>query len=273
MPSCHPKTEHALCSNTVIFRLPLGLYFSCNATQNRQSVSQWTHLRISWPCDLDLVWIWIFPIFITVWYGWERLSRTLRPQVPQVMTAPACCSRLAPWLMVVEGQKSICHFWYPLKKFILRARWLKSANLSVWHTSVGLSGEGRVLRVHLTCHEFEVRIWTDGMWQEWLRRTGGPVIMSCVQRGRICLHVRCVSVRIRGRAEWLRAGGELSGSWQWHHCVVPDIIRSSKGWRVNDSTATPLAPSRLYSARLDSVLVLFHNNCYDDPTSARVGSS
>lgn len=147
MPSCHPKTDHALCTNTVIFPLILGLYFCCNAKENRKKKkkcepvntfrvpdSEWLdssqfpstffkHLfiqgRYCWACPacsiealcIQALWrcIMEMPYAAAVFHRWLQCSPAGR------------CWGLAalPGLLIaVEGQESICHFRYPQRVFL-----------------------------------------------------------------------------------------------------------------------------------------------------------
>lgn len=83
------------------------------------------------------------------------------------------------------------------------------------------SGEGTVLRVHLACHEFDVQMWANSIWQEWPAHTGSLLLMSCLEGGRLCFHWNYMSIRISGRAKRLEKPEVSSqGSWQWHHVSV-----------------------------------------------------
>ena len=122
------------------------------------------------------------------------------------------------------GQASSCHL-RPTKNFFFffpgRLSDLKPAKLSVTSAHLRPSGERRVLGVHLTCHVFGVKMWTNGIWQEWLLRTGSPLLMSCVWWGQMCFRWRYVSVPVRDKtAAW----GERSGGSRWHPYLMSDII-------------------------------------------------
>lgn len=45
-----PKAEHALCTNTVIFPLILGLYLCCNAKENRKKCEPVNTFRVPDSC-------------------------------------------------------------------------------------------------------------------------------------------------------------------------------------------------------------------------------
>lgn len=211
MPSCHPKTDHALCTNTVIFPLVLGLYFCCNAKENRKKKkrepvntfrvpdSAWLdgsqfpstffkHLfiqgRYCWACPacsiealcIQALWRCIMEMH----YGDASCSCS----IPQVITAQprwtllgfSCLARVADCCW---GTGERLSFPIPTKSFSCRLTDLNWQNFQS-DAFLRLSGEGRVLRVHLTCHEFAAKMWTNGIWQEWLLRTGGPLLMACL---------------------------------------------------------------------------------------------
>lgn len=149
MPSCPLKTDHALWIYSVIFQhmLILGLYFCCNAKESRKSqnnVSQWIHLWSSW-----LAGVWLDSEFFKLLFIQGKFAEYAPPapfkqpsashsysytfrhfgdascshSIPQV-TEQLCwnCLGLAAvpsgtLMIVVEGQETICHLWYPPRIF------------------------------------------------------------------------------------------------------------------------------------------------------------
>lgn len=139
LPSCHPETEHALCTNTVIFPLILGLYFCCNAKENRKNVSQLIHLEFLTLRGLIAHNLRVH--FLNIYLSREGIAEHAPPaplkhfafrhygdalcscSIPQVITVQPCWtllgfSCLARLLIVVEGQESIWHFRYPQRVFL-----------------------------------------------------------------------------------------------------------------------------------------------------------
>lgn len=104
--------------------------------------------------------------------------------IPQVITEQPgwSCWGLAAvpgwWLLLSDRRASV--FYDTHEEFFQQARRFEPAKPSVTSALLRPSRERRVLRVHLTCHEFGVKIWTNGIWQEWLLRTGSPLLMSCL---------------------------------------------------------------------------------------------
>lgn len=145
----------------------------------------------------------------------------------------SCLARLL--IVVEDGRAAVIYD--PLRFFFFPPRRLtdlKPAKLSVTSAHLRPSGERRVLGIHLTCHVFGVKMWTNGIWQEWLLRTGSPLLVSCLWWGQMCFRWRYVSVPIRDKTE---AWGEHSGGLQWHPCLMSDIIsnsdeRMSSRWRM-----------------------------------------
>lgn len=151
MPSCHPKTDHALCTNTVTFPLVLGLYFCCNAKENRKKkkkVSQLIHLEF---LTLRGLIAHNFRVhFLNIYLSREGIAEHAPPAPLKhfafrhygdalwrcIMEMPYAAAVFHRWLqrspagrcwglaalpgllIAVEGQESICHFRYPQRVFL-----------------------------------------------------------------------------------------------------------------------------------------------------------
>lgn len=256
MPSCPLKTEHALLTNAAIFKhmLIFGLYFR-NAKERRKSQCEPMNIFIEFQTVLGfdlIVYILQFmseffkPLFIQGRFaeGLLLLSNppashscsytfTLEMQLQYssgnnraVLLELLVFSCLAQLMIVAEGQESICHLWHLLKIFLAGSK-IWTGKILVTSAFLRPSREGRVLHVHLTCHEFRVKIMSSG-------RNGCCALearclcLVCREGGCASIWGKRLFILVTERNIWRGLRWAL-GSWQWHHFVLSDIISKSNG--------------------------------------------